>query len=104
MAAHDQEPRRGARTSGKSRQQTACQGGRRALQFDDKAGVPGLFRLRSYPRNLSGSCQRREPMDGQTNSRVMPDKPKTAIIGGGVIGLAIGWRLVQAGCVVEIFE
>ena len=31
-------------------------------------------------------------------------KPKTAIIGGGVIGLGIGWRLAQAGCAVEIFE
>ncbi len=30
--------------------------------------------------------------------------PKTAIIGGGVIGLGIGWRLAQAGCAVEIFE
>ena len=29
---------------------------------------------------------------------------KTAIIGGGVIGLAIGWRLAAAGCRVEIFE
>lgn len=27
-----------------------------------------------------------------------------AIIGGGVIGLAIGWRLAAAGCAVDIFE
>lgn len=40
-------------------------------------------------------------MDGQISSRA---KPKTAIIGGGAIGLAIGWRLAQAGCAVEIFE
>lgn len=33
-----------------------------------------------------------------------PVRPKTAIIGGGVIGLGIGWRLAQAGCAVEIFE
>lgn len=39
-------------------------------------------------------------MDGQTSH----GKPKTAIIGGGVIGLSIGWRLAQAGCAVEIFE
>jgi len=39
-------------------------------------------------------------MDGQT-SRI---KPKTAIIGGGVIGLSVGWRLAQAGCAVEVFE
>jgi glycine oxidase len=29
---------------------------------------------------------------------------KTAIIGGGVIGLALGWRLAQRGVEVEIFE
>ncbi len=39
-------------------------------------------------------------MDGQTSRA----KPKTAIIGGGVIGLSIGWRLAQAGCAVDIFE
>jgi glycine oxidase len=33
-----------------------------------------------------------------------PATGKTAIIGGGVIGLAIGWRLAQAGRKVEIFE
>jgi glycine oxidase len=31
-------------------------------------------------------------------------KPATAIIGGGVIGLAIGWRLAAAGCAVTLFE
>ena len=30
--------------------------------------------------------------------------PKVAIIGGGVIGLAIGWRLAQAGCPVTVYE
>ncbi|HVA14585.1 MAG TPA: glycine oxidase ThiO [Stellaceae bacterium] len=43
-------------------------------------------------------------MNSQTSSRATPNKPKTAIIGGGVIGLSIGWRLAQAGCAVEIFE
>jgi glycine oxidase len=27
-----------------------------------------------------------------------------AIVGGGVIGLAVGWRLCQAGCRVTLFE
>ncbi|WP_127089045.1 glycine oxidase ThiO [Aquabacter cavernae] len=30
--------------------------------------------------------------------------PRVAIAGGGVIGLAIGWQLAQAGCAVEIFD
>ena len=30
--------------------------------------------------------------------------PTVAIIGGGVIGLAIGWRLAQAGCPVTVYE
>jgi glycine oxidase len=33
-----------------------------------------------------------------------PSTGKTAIVGGGVIGLAIGWRLAAAGRPVEIFE
>lgn len=32
------------------------------------------------------------------------NRPRVAIIGGGVIGLSIGWRLAQAMCPVEIFE
>jgi glycine oxidase len=32
------------------------------------------------------------------------DKPRIILIGGGVIGLAIGWRLAAAGCAVAIFE
>ncbi|HTH99007.1 MAG TPA: glycine oxidase ThiO [Stellaceae bacterium] len=31
-------------------------------------------------------------------------KPTVAIIGGGIIGLAIGWRLASAGCAVDIYE
>ena len=36
----------------------------------------------------------------------VPSHPisKIAIIGGGVIGLSIGWRLAAAGCAVTIFE
>ncbi|MFQ5468114.1 MAG: glycine oxidase ThiO [Kiloniellaceae bacterium] len=30
--------------------------------------------------------------------------PRVAIVGGGVCGLGIGWRLAQAGCAVDIFE
>ena len=29
---------------------------------------------------------------------------KVAIIGGGVCGLGIGWRLAQAGCIVDVFD
>jgi glycine oxidase len=32
------------------------------------------------------------------------DLPRVAIVGGGVIGLAVGWRLAQAGCTVSIYE
>jgi glycine oxidase len=31
-------------------------------------------------------------------------RPSVAIIGGGVIGLAIGWRLAAVGCGVDVFE
>ena len=31
-------------------------------------------------------------------------KPRVAVIGGGVIGLSIGWRLALAGCPVDVFD
>lgn len=31
-------------------------------------------------------------------------RPSVAIIGGGVIGLSIGWRLARAGCPVTVYE
>jgi glycine oxidase len=31
-------------------------------------------------------------------------KPSVAIVGGGVIGLSVGWRLAQAGCRVALYE
>ena len=31
-------------------------------------------------------------------------RPRVAVIGGGVIGLGIGWRLASAGCAVDVFE
>ncbi|QQP90175.1 glycine oxidase ThiO [Skermanella sp. TT6] len=32
------------------------------------------------------------------------DRPSVAIVGAGVVGLGIGWRLAAAGCRVEIFD
>ncbi|MFQ5773332.1 MAG: glycine oxidase ThiO [Kiloniellaceae bacterium] len=37
---------------------------------------------------------------GNTNSAL----PRVAIVGAGVCGLGIGWRLAQAGCPVEVFD
>jgi len=36
--------------------------------------------------------------------RTTTDRPTIAIIGAGVIGLGIGWRLAQAGCRVAVYE
>ncbi|MGH7046281.1 MAG: glycine oxidase ThiO [Stellaceae bacterium] len=33
-----------------------------------------------------------------------PDHPKTVVIGAGVIGLGIAWRLAQGGCAVTVYE
>jgi len=35
---------------------------------------------------------------------ISPSQRAIAIVGGGVVGLAIGWRLCQAGCRVTLFE
>jgi glycine oxidase len=39
-----------------------------------------------------------------TSSHSSDAFPAVAIVGGGVIGLAIGWRLAAAGCRVDVFE
>ena len=31
-------------------------------------------------------------------------KPRVAVIGAGVCGLGVGWRLAQAGCAVDVFD
>lgn len=37
-------------------------------------------------------------------ARMKESRPRVAIVGGGVIGLAIAWRLAKAGCPVDVFE
>jgi len=49
-------------------------------------------RLRSNPSNLSGSYQRREPPLTEALPHI-GKKPRVAIIGAGVVGLGIAWRL-----------
>jgi glycine oxidase len=34
----------------------------------------------------------------------MTARPTVAIVGAGVIGLSVGWRLAQAGCAVDVFD
>ncbi|MEP9376324.1 glycine oxidase ThiO [Aquabacter sp. CN5-332] len=35
---------------------------------------------------------------------IVKSRPTIAIVGAGVVGLAIGWRLAEAGCRVDIFD
>jgi glycine oxidase len=60
-------------------------------------------RLRSDPLNLAGRARRRESAI-TTSFTVTPFRPKTVIIGAGVIGLGIAWRLAQAGCPVAVYD
>lgn len=39
-----------------------------------------------------------------TGARPRAIRPHVAIVGAGVMGLSIGWRLASAGCTVDIFE
>jgi glycine oxidase len=61
--------------------------------FHHRPGVPRRkARLRLNPSNLSGSFQRREPRLTEQAPHIAK-KPRVAIIGAGVIGLGIAWRL-----------
>src|SRR5260370_11127759 len=86
------------------------EGGAKALP--DRAREPIIWsnglgcrrsRLRSNPSNLSGSCQRREPPMATVHRR-STEKPTALIIGAGVIGLGIAWRLAQRGAAVTLFD
>ena len=57
-----------------------------------RPGVPRQARLRSNPSNLSGSFQRREPPRDES-STISAKSRNVAIIGAGVVGLGIAWRL-----------
>jgi glycine oxidase len=60
-------------------------------------------RLRSDPLNLAGLARRRESVI-TASITVSSFRPKTVIIGAGVIGLGIAWRLAQAGCSVAVYD
>src|SRR5262249_56451670 len=69
----------------------------------DRPGVPRGARLRSTPSTLSGSFQRREPPMAIGKNRGNA-RPAIVVIGAGVIGLSIAWRLAQRGAVVTVFD
>src|SRR5438128_10049850 len=84
--------------------------GRKNLAGSSKTvddGLDGLgcrrSRLRSNQPNLSGSCQRREPPMATVHRR-STETPTALIIGAGVIGLGIAWRLAQRGAAVTLFD
>jgi glycine oxidase len=52
--------------------------------------------------NLAGHARWRESVITAPN--VSSHKPKTIVIGAGVIGLGIAWRLAQAGCTVSVYD
>jgi glycine oxidase len=76
-----------------------------------EAGVPGGpregssedDRLRSDPLNLAGRARLRESAIS-ASPVVSSLRPKTVIIGAGVMGLGIAWRLAQAGCRVTVYD
>jgi glycine oxidase len=53
--------------------------------------------------NLAGHARRRESVI-TASLTVSPHRPKTVVVGAGVIGLGIAWRLAQAGCSVAVYD
>ncbi len=53
--------------------------------------------------NLVGCARRRESVIARPISSPSYS-PKTVVIGAGVIGLGIAWRLAQAGCAVTVYD
>src|SRR5262249_37358332 len=84
---------------------------RKALSRNwQEAGVPAgaeescaIGRLRSDPLNLAGHARRRESVISAP-SAISSFRPKAVIIGAGVMGLGIAWRLAQADCSVTIYD
>ena len=60
-------------------------------------------RLRSDPLNLVGFARRRESAITEL-AAVSLSRPRTVIIGAGVMGLGIAWRLARAGCPVSVYD
>jgi len=71
--------------------------------FDRAAEAAQLERLRLDPLNLAGSARRRESVITASIIRAS-FRPKTVVIGAGVMGLGIAWRLAQAGCPVTVYD
>ena len=53
--------------------------------------------------NLAGCARRRESVIAAPKITV-PRRPKTVVIGAGVVGLGIAWRLAEAGCTVAVYD
>jgi glycine oxidase len=60
-------------------------------------------RLRLNPLNLAGRARRRESVI-TSSVTVSSTFPKTVVIGAGVMGLSIAWRLAQSGCPVTVYD
>ncbi len=73
------------------------------MPIRDAAGGASPERLRSDPLNLVGRARRRESVI-TASTTLLPSRPKTVVIGAGVIGLGIAWRLAQAGCPVTVYD
>ena len=53
--------------------------------------------------NLAGHARWRESVISTAFS-IPKQRPRTVVVGAGVIGLGIAWRLAQAGCAVTVYD
>ena len=53
--------------------------------------------------NLAGHARWRESVISTVFS-IPKQRPRTVVVGAGVVGLGIAWRLAQAGCAVTVYD
>jgi glycine oxidase len=67
---------------------------------------PGRVRRLTLPSRRKGRLRRLRWRESVISASHIgsPQRPKTIVVGAGVVGLGIAWRLAQAGCAITVYD